>query len=399
GAVVRVFADGSKQPLKSATDSGKPAPDNLAWIPGTTPPRASNPALLELFDAGNTPQGPGPFKKAVVEADPQKYGVSGVTQLHDNYKDIIEQDPHDPDSLRFKQGVTRADVERIADGLGEFESYTAADSCQIVHLNAVDFYTLSDEEQIDLIVSDLLANLLSDMEQPMLYIQSMIPETITAPFREEMRDSVNDTLLKDIAQVKSWFFFKVTEKTDRFPQGRTLWIPYNMAKAGDFDRIWREFDTAAGVNLAPIPGRPSEYQATVQLNADIFSKRFVTRSSLVPTIGEFLTKYQAFVESISDNPNSFRFKAGVARDQVAAANNASLLKLFDDDANGGTAPVRNTAVEIEPESFGVQLEARPGLTWAILRKTGCIDPAGIRQPDFEKNFKKRAARYFSRARR
>lgn len=284
-ADINLGAAGVKKPKKLLLQYNEileqPAddPESLQFKPSVTRAQVEathNSELLRLFDAS----GAAPAAVSKEEGEPDHYDVvykdgsirrvyaDGSTKIVKKSRD--GQDP--PDNIAWIPGTTA-----VCD-LGGFESLKTLDVSQKIFFYPIDFFTLSDEEQIDLIVSDLLANLLADMAQPQLYIQSMIPEKITAPFEAQMKDSPHDTFLKDIAPVTSWFLTRVTEKPSaHHPQGRTLWIPYNLVKE-EVDGLWQEIDTNAPAEIIPT-GREAEYTLRVTLNADILSKRYVARAN------------------------------------------------------------------------------------------------------------------------
>jgi|GEM_PF-5353555 len=118
------------------------------------------------------------------------------------------------------------------------------------------YQSMSDAEQLDAIVSDLLAYLVEDRQMPFAFYQFKIPEKLKLPYDPEMVDRPSDQLLQ-VAQGTSWFMLKVQEKGS---DGRlhARYVPYNLRKdsydlyvneAAHPDRGWDSIDETVPVRL------------------------------------------------------------------------------------------------------------------------------------------------------
>jgi hypothetical protein len=87
------------------------------------------------------------------------------------------------------------------------------------------FQSLSDAEQVDLIVTDFLANYEADMENPYIFLQWRIKEKRKFPADRKMLDSPNDKVMM-VSPTIAFFTLRVTEAGT----GRKLHIPYNKQK-------------------------------------------------------------------------------------------------------------------------------------------------------------------------
>ncbi|MEA3493274.1 MAG: hypothetical protein U9R38_02685 [Candidatus Margulisiibacteriota bacterium] len=125
------------------------------------------------------------------------------------------------------------------------------------------FQSLSDAEQVDLIVTDFLANYEADMKTPYIFMQWRVKEKRKLPADRKMLDSPNDKIMM-VSPTIAFFTLKVTEAGT----GRKIHVPYNMQKelfprlkdvyaTDNLRRVnenvfvpeWKMIDTKAGVRL------------------------------------------------------------------------------------------------------------------------------------------------------
>jgi hypothetical protein len=123
--------------------------------------------------------------------------------------------------------------------------------------NRTPYQSLSDSEQVDLIVTDFLAHFKEDQETPYIFLQWRIREDRKFDYDRTILDSPHDKVLM-VSPATGFFLLRVKERGT----GRILYIPYGLQKDW-FPAVNRFRYTRTNPNTGAVENRPDRVNENV----------------------------------------------------------------------------------------------------------------------------------------